>query len=226
MKSFDDIEPEKVEPSPVYDKYSIQKQRLLFNVSRSKEVCDALAAWLQSFEGGMSKELFMKQIVKLNFDDDIAVDQINRSKGRRSIAKQKRPTLPPMTDVIQLLANGTLFIAVNGTDKAIKKFVRNTYRTLKDLGKTFVLDLDELRIEWTDKYVFGNSKELLQKAKESEFLIIVGFEVPQELSRWIGDALGTLRRYRIEKNLPIVMPYARYLEEGRVLDNFTCYQVR
>lgn len=229
MNDFDTLEVDRssVAPKPV-DKYYFQKQRLVFNMTRDSKVIDAVLAWLCSFEGGMSKETFNSQIVKLSFDDTEALSQLSRSMGHRSIyrSKLKRDSLPVAGDVVQMLADGTLFIAVTGQDKPLKKFIRSAYQTLKDLGKTYVLDLNELRLEWVEKYKKGRSQEILQRAKECDFLIIEGFQAPLDLPNYILDWINSIRRYRIDNELPMVSTYARFREKEFFFKNFSKYSVK
>ena len=228
MKQFDDIEMTSEDVEPVaYDKYALQKQRLIFNVTREPKVCDALLRWLMSFQGGMSKEAFTSQIMKLSPQTSQAIEQIEKSLGKRSICKIKstEKPYPPVGDIIQYLASGNIFIAVNGQERPLKTFIRNTYQTLKDLGRTYVLDMNELRLKWVDKYNQGESSVILRSAMDSEFLIVIGFEAPLHLESWIGDWFGSLRRYRVEKKMPIIMSFARFMEKTHTLQYFKLYSV-
>lgn len=229
MQQFSEIEVRQQESEVPCDKYLFQKQRLLFNLTRSKEVCDAVYSWLISFQGGISKETFMGQISRLSFDDSEAIEQLSKSMGKRSIVKVRKfqEPLPSVGDVIQRLANDELFIAVNGREKQIKSFVRNTYQTLKDLGKTFVLDINELRLEWAEKYKKGRGQDIIQNARDCDFLIIIGFEAPMDLAPWIVDWWNSLRRYRIENSKPMIMLFGRFMErtDTQIWNYFKKYKV-
>lgn len=222
MKSFDDLEKREQEPHVFIDKYVYQKQRLLFNITRSERVCSEIEKWLMSFEGGMSKETFIQQVSKLDYDDDLAISQLDKSMGRRSIVKKRvsMPPLPVAKDAISLLAEGTLFIAVSGREQALHSYIRQTYQSLKSLGRTYVLDLNDMKLEWVDKFQKGKSPEMIQKAKDAEFLIIVGFETPLDLPFYIGDTVNTIRRYRVEKELPIISTFARFREKEKFFEYF------
>lgn len=223
MKTFDDVDmtTEEVEHVNV-DRFAFQKQRLLFNVTRSKEVCIALEKWLMSFDGGMSKQTFVSQVARLDSDDEVAVGQIEKSIGKRSIVKRKvvSEPLPRADKAVNMLADGTLFIAVAGRELNIRKYIRETYQTLRTLGDTFVLDMNELRLEWVDKYKKGRGEEILRKAKEAEFLIIVGFEAPMDLPNFILDWVNSLRRYRIDKKMPVISTFARFREKEFFFNEF------
>ena len=222
MKSFDELEErEQKEPSFI-DRYVYQKQRLLFNLTRSERVCSAIEKWLMSFEGGMSKETFIQQVSRLDYDDDIAISQIEKSMGRRSISKKRlsMPALPLAKDVISLLADGTLFIAVSGREEALHRYIRQSYQALKSLGRTYVLDLNDMRLEWVDKFQKGRSPEMVQKAKDAEFLLVVGLETPLDLPFYIGDTLNTIRRYSVERELPIISTFARFREKEKFFEYF------
>lgn len=224
MKSFDELEIKQEENKPI-DKTTFQKQRLLLNVARDKVIIDALNNWLLSFEGGISKELFMKQVYKLDWNNEVALQQIEKSRGKRSISKphQIKNPLPVIKDIVQELAENNLFIAVAVTIYNIKEFVRNTYQTLKPLGNAFVLDLDDLRVNWVTKFEKGNSEQTLKSARDAEFLIIIGYEIPQDLARWIGDAVATVIRYRISKDLPIILTFNQSLDNGYLLNDLKQY---
>lgn len=228
MQDFDsvDFSSENID-IPHFDRYALQKQRLLFNVTRSELVCSALSDWLASFQGGMSKETFISQLSKLDVDDEVAIRQIQKSSGKRSICKIRsvQPPLPEMGDVIQMLASGNIFIAVSGREEPLHRFIRNTYQELKDLGRTYVLDLNDLRLEWVDKFQKGKSTQMLQKSKDSEFLIMVGFETPIDLPFYIGDTLNTLRRYRVEHKMPMISTFARFREKEKFFEYFKKYRV-
>lgn len=222
MKTFDELEErEQKEPSFI-DRYVYQKQRLLFNLTRSERVCSTIEKWLMSFEGGMSKETFIQQVSKLDYDDDIAISQIEKSMGRRSISKKRlsMPALPLAKDVISLLADGTLFIAVSGREEALHSYIRKSYQSLKSLGRTYVLDLNDMKLEWVDKFQKGRSPEMVQKAKDAEFLLVVGLETPLDLPFYIGDTLNTIRRYRVERELPIISTFARFREKEKFFEYF------
>lgn len=229
MHNFDDIEMSREEEaSPqVADKYQFQKQRLIFNMTRNPLVCSAAEKWLMSFVGGMSKQTFMAQIAKLDSDDEVAIRQLENSVGKRSIAKIRTalPSLPLVGDTVQMLASGILFIAVCGKEKPLQSFIRSTYQTLKSLGRTYVLDLNELRLEWVDKFQKGKSPEMITRSKEAEFLIIVGFETPLDLPFYIGDTLNTIRRYRVEHGYPIISTFARFREKEKFFEYFKKYRV-
>lgn len=228
MKSFDDVEvAEEYKEPPTFQKYDIQKQKLLFNLTRSKEVMDYVYQWLTSFEGGISKQTFLSQIGRLSSDDKVAVEQLKKSMGRRSIAKIRvaLPPLPMADDVIQMLAKDILFIAVAGKEEALRAFIRNSYQTLKTCGTTYVLDLNDMRLEWVDKFQKGKSAQMLQKSKDSDFLIIVGLETPLDMPFYMGDALNTLRRYRVEHRLPMISTFARFREKEKFFEYFEKFRV-
>lgn len=228
MKSFDDLEKREQEPHVFIDKYVYQKQRLLFNITRSEKVCSAIEKWLMSFQGGMSKEAFIQQVSKLDYDDDLAISQIDKSMGKRSIQKKRvaMPPLPIAKDAVSLLAEGILFIAVAGAEKALHAYIRQTYQTLKGLGRTYVLDLNDMKLEWVDKFQKGKSPEMIQKAKDAEFLIVVGLETPLDLPFYIGDTVNTIRRYRVEKGLPIISTFARFREKEKFFEYFEKFSVK
>lgn len=228
MKSFDDLEKREQEPHVFIDKYVYQKQRLLFNITRSERVCSAIEKWLMSFQGGMSKEAFIQQVSKLDYDDDLAISQIEKSMGKRSIQKKRAamPPLPLAKDAVSLLAEGILFIAVAGAEKALHAYIRQTYQTLKGLGRTYVLDLNDMKLEWVDKFQKGKSPEMIQKAKDAEFLIVVGLETPLDLPFYIGDTVNTIRRYRVEKELPIISTFARFREKEKFFEYFEKFSVK
>lgn len=229
MKHFDDIQNEPINDvsAPRFDKYELQKQRLLFNLTRSKIICDSVSLWLSSFEGGMSKETFLGQIAKLDSDDELALKQIELSMGKRTIAKKRtaKPPLPKAGDIIQMLASEKLFIAVAGREEPLQGYIRKTYQTLKSLGRTYVLDLNDMRLEWVDKFQKGKSVEMLQKAKDSEFLIVVGLETPLDIPFYMGDTLNTLRRYRVEHKMPIISTFARFREKEKFFEYFQKFSV-
>lgn len=225
MKTFDDIPREiKEVEAPVYDKYALQKQRLLFNVTRSQQVCDALGAWLSSFQGGMSKQVFMSQLARLDFDDSIALEQLKKSQGRRTIHKNKT-NLPKVPDIIQLLGKDKVFIAVTGNDSQIKGFVRSTYQTLKNYGNTVVLDLNELVVKWLDLFQSDEVRRICRQAQEAEFLIILGFEKPVDIPRHVDRWFDSLRRYRLQNRCPMIMPFARFRENSFLLEHFEKFSV-
>lgn len=227
MKGFEDIECNPAQEAEKIDKYAFQKQRLLFNLTRSEEVCSSVQKWLFSFQGGMSKETFIQQISKLDFDDTKALEQLEKSMGKRSIVKKRvvSAPLPVASDAINHLSKGELFIAVAGKEEALHRYIRNTYQTLKTCGVTYVLDLNDLRLEWVDKYQKGKSPEMLQKSKEAEFLIVVGLETPLDLPFYIGDTLNAIRRYRVERDMPIISTFARFREKEKFFEYFKKFRV-
>ena len=96
MKLFEQIQQvERPEPQKAeVDSSEFVKRNLMKSVDRSPEIRDAVEKWLFSFKGGITKDAFMWQMKRLDYDDSIAFAQLERAVGRRTIPLPPPPKKP------------------------------------------------------------------------------------------------------------------------------------
>ena len=212
-------EPEKV----VVDNSTYIKQNLMKSVDRSKEVYQAVEEWLYSFEGAITKQAFTHQMKRLDFSDSIALNQLQRAKGRRNIPLPpvpKNPALPK--SAMEQMVEDT-YIALTG--RKFKPCIKATIKELKECGEVYVLEVEELILQFKDYEHKGSSPQMIDKAIECDFLVIVDLEMPIHLEWHIHEALNRILRKRKQKKKPIISTWNRFNDCNDFFESFKIYQV-
>lgn len=226
-KFFDEIEIENTDAVIQQPKVEFQKAVLLRSVGDySVEVLAAIEKWLFSFPTGMTKEAFQRQLNNLDKNSEIALQQLKDAHGFRVIKKHK-DEYPILTkSFMECIADGQLFITIDGKKKACEKYVLQAIRDLKSYGDVYVLDcaiiFDELRSA-RDR---GTSDSLLTKAQKCDFLIMenlaqsIGYV--SNVSCW---SLTSLVNARVEKELPILARHNTYKNLSPIYEKCPIYSL-
>lgn len=181
--------------SPQLDKQGHIKRNQSRSVNRSPEVQSAVLEWLLSFDGGMTTKSFEAQIIRLDADDDKAMQQLQMSRGKRILSNPPRIKPPKLeTDIIQALAqNSAIAIEAASGRKRIEKFISNC----PEIG-TYILDMNELASEYIDYSNRGKAGQIIHDSKRAEVLIILGLDRPISLAYHIRDTLYQIVALRLK----------------------------
>ena len=212
-------EPEKV----VVDNTEYIKRNLMKSVDRSKEVYLAVEEWLYSFEGALTKSAFQHQMKRLDFNDSVALSQLQKAKGRRVIPLPVAPKNPSLTrSAMEQMVLDT-YIALTG--RKFRQCIKSTIKELKECGDVYVLEVEELILQFKDYEHKGSSPEMIDKAIECDFLVIVDLEMPIHLEWHIHEALNRILRKRKQKKKPIISTWNRFNDCNDFFESFKIYQV-
>lgn len=212
MKFFDEVEVENNDVVVQQPKVEFQKAGLLRSVGDfSIEVLDAIEKWLFSFPTGMTKDAFQRQLSHLDKDPKIALKQLKEAKGYRVI-KGHQETFPEMEkSFIECIADGNMFVTVEGSKKACESFVLAAIRDLRECGEVYVLDCAVVFSELKSARERGCTDDMFSKAKKCDFLIL------ENLAQSIGYVsnvacweLIALVNARVEQSKPILARYNEY----------------
>ena len=226
MKLFEDVEPVvREEPQPiVVDNSAFVKRNLMKSVERTAEVCKAVEAWLYSWQGGISKQAFNAQLKRLDFNDSVALLQLQKAQGRRVIPLPPPPEMPILTKplVEQMLEDK--YVAVYGPK--FKPAIKDVVQQLKDCGEVFVLSVEELILQFKTYADKGRSPQMIDKAIEADFLVIVDLEMPIHLEWHIREAIDRIGRRREEADKPIIATWCRFNDCNDFFRRFKIYKVK
>lgn len=224
MKFFENRPVERKEvQKPVVDSSEFIKNNLMKSVDRSKEVRDAVRKWLFSFDGAITKKAFEHQMRRLDFDDEKALEQLERALGRRTIPLPPAPRPPKMQgSVIENMVKDT-YVAISG--RGYKNVIREAVKELKQFGTVYVLSVEELIVEFKSYEEKGNSPQMIEKAIEADFLVIVDLEIPMTLEWHIREAINRIGRLRSKYKKPIISTWNRFNDVKDFFKMFKIYSV-
>ncbi|MCM1322830.1 MAG: hypothetical protein NC218_01455 [Acetobacter sp.] len=214
MKDFTKLPPRPPAPLPTpekTDKYIFSKKAWAKSITRSPAVQQAVEDWLLSFKGGMAKKDFESQLCKLHADDEKAIKQLSDSNGKRIIRQAPRDKPPKLqTDVITALATyKSVAIEANSGKKAIEAFLDS----LQNTTGVYILDVNELILEYTDYQHRGKAGEIIEAANRADILVIEGLEKPIALAYHIKDTLYQLAAVRHKKDRKYTLSTWNYTHE-------------
>lgn len=212
MKFFDEIDVEKNDVVIQQPKVEFQKAGLLRSVGDfSIEVLDAIEKWLFSFPTGMTRDAFQRQLAHLDSNPEVAIQQLKDAHGFRVIRKHKEEYPKLEKSFIECVADGELYITIEGAKKTCEKYVLQAIKDLKPHGSVYVLDCAVLFSELKSARERGGSDERLKEAQKCDFLII------ENLAQSIGYvsnvacwALIAMVNARVESNKPILARHNEY----------------
>ena len=223
MKLFENQTPvERKEPErPVVDNAAFIKRNLMKSVDRNPEVYKAVEDWLFSFVGGISKVSFQAQLKRLDWNDEVALSQLEKAKGRRVIPLPPPPKMPalPKPLVEQMLED--TYVAVYG--RKFKPAIKEVVAQLKECGNVFVLQMEDLILQFKDYYNKGKSPQMIEQAIECDFLVIVDLEMTIHLEWHIVEAIERIGRMREAKQKPIISTWNRYNDCNKFFERFKIY---
>lgn len=191
MKDFTDLPSRPPAPlaKPSEDRQFFIKRNLANTAERSPEVIAAIFDWLTSFPSGITKKEFTNQLCKLDKDDEKAIKQLQDSKNKRTIKPIPRQK-PPKLEISVLKALGLYhFVAIEG--QSGRKFIDKFLDTIPE-GGVYILDVNELILEYTDYQHRGRAGEIIEAANHSSILVVEGLEKPIALAYHIKDTLFQL----------------------------------
>ncbi len=225
MKFFENkkVENREVE-KPKVDNSAFIKNNLMKSVDRSTEVRKAVEEWLFSFDGAITKATFAHQIRRLDWDDEKALEQLERAKGRRTIPLPPPPKLPKLEGKLLEKMVEHNYVAVVGRG-AFKEELENAEKRLKEFGTVYVLSIEELIVEFKGYYEKGNSPHMIERAIETDFLIIMDLQMPIHLEWHIREAIERIGRMREERERPIISTWNRFNDVNEFFKRFRMYQV-
>jgi ribosomal protein L23 len=222
VKFFQDKKIERKEvKKPVVDNSAFIKQNLMKSVDRSKLVREAVERWLFSFDGAMTRDRFEGQMRRLDFDDEKALLQLQKAVGRRTIPLPPAPRPPVMEkSIVETMVEDT-YVAVSG--RRHKKLIKEAVKELKKFGDVYVLSIEELIVEFKSFNEKGKGPQMIEKAIETDFLIIVDLEMPIHLEWHINEAIERIGRLREKNKKPIISTWNRFNDCNRFFERFKIY---
>lgn len=225
MKLFEQVKPVEHE-APVAtrsDPAEFIKRNLMKSVDRSKEIRDAIEQWLFSFDGGITKDAFMWQMKRLDFDDEVAFAQLERAQGRRTIPLPPPPKKPKLEkSLVEQMLEDT-YVAVFG--RKFKAAVKEANNELKQCGEVYVLQVEDLILQFKSYEDKGSSPQMIDKAIECDFLIVVDLEMTIHLEWHIREALNRILRKRVAAKKPIISTWNRFNDVNDFFEKFKVYEV-
>lgn len=226
-KFFDEVEREKLDSVIQQPRVDFQKRNLLGSVGDfTVEVLGEIERWLFSFPSGMTKDAFSRQMSNLDGDPKIALEQLKKAHGYRVI-KRINKTFPRLDkSFLQCMADGKMFITVQGAKGVCEKYVLDMMKSLKRFGSVYVLDCAVLFAEFKSARERGCADELLDKAKKCDFLVI------ENLAQHIGYvsnvaswALVALVNARVTAEKPILARYNVYKKISAIYEKCPVYSL-
>lgn len=224
MRNFEDMPIERKEVIvPAADGSQFIKDNMLKSVNRSEPVRQAVRKWLFSFEGGMTRKAFDQQMKRLDFSDDIAISQLAKADGRRVIPLPPPPKMPALDKPLLEKMLDEKYVAVYG--RKFKPAVKEVVKQLRECGKTYVLQVEELILQYINDENRGTSPQMIQDAVEADFLVIVDLEMPIHLAWHIHEAISRIGRMREAKGKPIISTWCRFNDCNDFFERFHIYVV-
>lgn len=224
MKLFEEYKPEVVvrEPEPV-DSSSFIKLNLMKSVDRDKDTRDKIQAWLFSFDGAITKAAFSQQMKRLSKDAAVAASQLLKATGRRVIPLPPPEAKPRLEQplVAQMLEDR--FVAIYG--RGFKSALKEAVRMLREAGEVYVLQVEELILQFKSYEDKGKAPEMIDKAIESDFLVIVDLEMPIHIEWHIREAIERIGRRREAQGKPIISTWCRFNDVNDFFQAFKIYYV-
>nr|DAH56635.1 MAG TPA: hypothetical protein [Caudoviricetes sp.] len=224
MKLFEEQKVDKKEiTKPVVDSGEFIKANLMKSVNRSDSVRDAVRLWLTTFEGGMTRKAFDQQMKRLDWDDEIAISQLAKAKGKRVVPLPPPPKKPKLDKPLLEAMLEETFVAVHG--RKFKPAIKDVVKQLRECGKTYVLQIEELILQFKDYEHKGTSPQMIEAAVEADFLVIVDLEMPIHLEWHIHEAISRIGRMREAKQKPIISTWCRFNDCNDFFERFSIYRI-
>jgi hypothetical protein len=189
-KTLEDLKrntiPEQPIMKPQTDKQMFAKHGMIKSVGRSEAVRFAVLDWLLSFQGGITSKALEAQVIRLDADDNKAIQQLELSRGKRILANPPREKPPKLeTEIIDALEkNNSVAVEASRGRKLIESFIKDCTQ----IG-TYTLDINELALEYVDYNHKGRAGEIIHEASRAEVLIILGLEKPISLAYHLRDTI-------------------------------------
>lgn len=217
LKSEEQKEVKRVE----VDNSEFIKRNLMKSVDRSSQVYSMVERWLYSFKGGMTKDAFLGQLRRLDWNDDIAIGQLEKAIGRRTIPLPPPPKKPVLDMPVVEKIIEEPYVAISG--KKFKSVIKQAVSDLKQCGTVYVLQVEELILQFKSYDDKGSSPHMIDRAIECDFLIVVDLEMPIHIEWHIHEALNRILRFRLKGNKPIVSTWNRFNDVNDFFEKFNIY---
>ena len=223
---FADVVKDKVDVSstPAVDSSQYIKQNLMKNVMRSDSVYKAVEEWLFSFQGAMSKDIFLQQMKRLDFDDSKALAQLEKARGKRAIPLPPPPPMPVLERPLLEVLIEDRMVAVFG--RAFKSVVKKALAELRAEGTVYVLSVEKLILQFKSYDDKGTAPQMIQDAIECDFLFIADLEIPIHLEWHIVEALERIGRQRKQGKKVILSTWNRFNDCNRFFEMFKIYDIK
>ena len=219
-RTLEEAQPE----SPTIDKAVFIKKNLLKNCSRSGEVYKAVEKWLFSFEGALTKKVFEHQMKRLDFNDSVALSQLERAMGKRRIPLPPPPKKPPLVKSLMEQVLEDKYVAIYG--RGFKKVIAEGIKQFRTCGDVYVLSVEELILNFKSYEDKGKAPQMIDKAIQCDFLFVVDLEMPITIEWHIREAVERIGRKREEAGLPIVSTWCRFNDVNAYFERFKIYYVK
>ena len=228
-KDFSDLK--RIEPRQMditdqkLDRQVFIKRNLANSIDRSVTVIQAVADWLLSFPTGITTVSFKAQVQRLDSDDTKAIQQLSLSKGKRTLSNPPREKPPKLkVEIVEALevSNSVAIEAASGR-KLIEEFLKDC----PQIG-TYVLDVNELVLEYVDYTHRGKAGDIIHEASRAELLIILGLEKPISLAYHIRDTLFQIVSVRAKDKGKYTISTWNYTHSWYIPDyekQFTIYSI-
>ena len=196
-KDFSDLKRPEPKPIEITDQKSDRqvfiKRNMAKSIDRSTMVIQAIVDWLLSFPTGITTTAFKAQIQRLDSEDSKAIQQLSLSKGKRTLSNPPREKPPKLDkELIEALEELNL-IAIEAASG--RKLIEEFMKDCPQIG-IYVLDVNELVLEYVDYTHRGKAGEIIHEANRAEILIVLGLEKPISLAYHIRDTLFQIASVR------------------------------
>ena len=147
---------------------------------------------------------------------------------KRNLMKsvQRTGTVPKMPKLEGTLIEKMLeekYVAVYG--RKFKPAIKELVSQLKECGVVYVLQVEELILQFKDYEHKGSSPQMIDSAIGADFLVIVDLEMPIHIEWHIHEALNRIGRKRFEAKKPIVSTWCRFNDVNDFFSHFKVYVV-
>lgn len=225
MKLFEQITPEQKEerqPAKVEADAYI-KENLMKSVDRDEQTRELIRSWLFSFEGALTRKMFDQQMRRLDHNAEVAAQQLAKAKGRRTIPLPPPEKKPALTQPLIAQMVDDMYVAVCG--RKYRTAIRDAVRELKGLGDVYVLQVEELILQFKSYDDKGTAPQMIDKAIECDFLVVVDLEMPIHIEWHVHEAISRIGRRREAAKKPMISTWNRFNDVNDFFERFKVYSV-
>lgn len=226
MKLFEEQKREAPkEPQPIVtDTAEFMKRNLMKSVTQVGAVREAIEKWVYSFQGGISRISFIKQINRLDWNDETALTQLTKAMGRRIIPLPPPPKHPELKSSVVEQIVETSYLALYG--RGFKESIKTAIAELKQYGTVYVLSIEKLIVEFKSYKDKGQAPQMIDDAVDCDFLFIVDLERAIHLEWRIREAIERIGRLREEAQKVIVSTWTRCNDCNKFYERFKIFEVK
>ena len=223
MKLFEQLQPTKREEEVVLkaDSSAFIKENLLKSVDRDECTRELVRDWLYSFEGALTKKMFDQQMKRLDYDPAIAAQQLAKAKGRRTIPLPPPEKKPRLTQPLMAQMVDDMYVAVCG--RGYKAAIKDAVKSLREVGDVYILQVEELILQFKSYEDKGSAPQMIDRAIECDFLVIVDLEIPIHIEWHVHEAISRIGRKRESAKKPIISTWNRFNDVNDFFERFKVY---